>query len=180
MLTPLERARTPLEQRYAKAGVPPEFWRVQIHEIPLRQTAYGIGKKAPKLSPAVQRRALQQLAIEPRGQLTAIGSNPTDEGALMAASWAAMQLVGYGYTVRWVNAETTEKRLPQSTMAYCVHNVMAGCSDARAEAVRDLLLRWRWPVRMIAIAGTTDPYNFCCSRLGLRPDFCLRVEDPKP
>lgn len=178
MLPSIDRARDEAEQRLAKAGVPFRHWRHDIKKIPFRRCVIGPGKKAEFLRPATQRRALKQLIMEPHGQLVVVGSNPTDDGALMAASWVVRELLAFDFLAKFINATQAADRLSNGITGYAVHNVMANCSADRAEQLRDLLIRWTTPVRVVAVAGTQNPYDFCTSRLALKPDFCCYVQDP--
>lgn len=174
----LVRAREKEEQDYARVGIPARFWDTLLKDLSFKQCGFGIQGKKAKTPPHQQRQQLRQLIKEPAGQLVVLGASPTDEGALAAASSTLVQARQEGYTVRVVNARYTREKLPSNTALYCVHNVLDDCTSERLEAVRDLLLRWQTPGRIVVVAGCQDPYAFCTTRLCLKPDLVGFIKDP--
>jgi len=186
----LERARTIEEQDYARVGIPSRFWDTWLKDLKFAGCNFGVWNKVkPKTNkktkavkanatPAQQRAMLKQIIQEPRGQLVVLASEPTDEGALAAASSTLIQARSEGYTVQVVNAAYTHKRMPRNTAAYMVHNVTEHATDQKVEAVRDLLTRWRQPARIVVVGRCDDPYSFCVGRLCLKPDFVGFIQDP--
>ncbi len=189
----LVRARELEERDYARVGIPARFWDTLLKDLAFQQcnfdTSPSATLKKPRASkklttarctipPHQQRQQLKQLIKEPSGQLVVLGSWPTDEGALAASSSALVQCRQEGYTVRFVNARYTREKLPGNTAAYCVHNILQDCTSERLEAVRDLLLRWRRPARIVVVAGCQDPLTFCMNRLCLKPDMVGLIKDP--
>jgi len=157
-------------------GIPARFWDTLLKDVKFRSCDFRSRKKASKITPAQQRQILRQIIMEPRGQLVVLGSGPTDEGGLAAASSTLVQARREGYVVRVVDAAYTRERLPRETTLYAVHNIVNHASNERVEAVRDLLLRWRRPARIVVVAGCKNPYAFCINRLCLKPDlvgYCL-------
>jgi len=187
----IERARDEEEQDFARVGIPSRFWDTLLKDLSFRECSFAVSTKAvPKkpsrrqtkikqpIRPHRQRQQLRQIIMEPRGQLVVLGSWPTDEGALAAAASTLVQTRQEGYTVRVVDAAYTRERMPQNTAAYLVHNILDHASDERVEAVRDLMLRWRRPARIIVVGGCRDPYAFCTTRLCLKPDLVGFIQDP--
>lgn len=174
----VERARQIEEQDFARVGIPARFWDTLLRDLKFRRCGFAVQKKAPKITPQQQRQILRQIILEPHGQLVVLGSSPTDEGALAAASSTLVQARREGYVVRVIDAAYARERLPRETNVYVVHNILNHSSDERVEAVRDLLLRWRRPARIVVVAGCPDPYAFCTNRLCLKPDLVGFILDP--
>ena len=185
----LDRARKLEEQDFARVGIPARFWDTLLQDLVFRQCSFAVEPnakpaktKTPKLrapiKPHQQRQMLLQIIKDPRGQLVVLGASPTDEGALAAASSTLIQARREDYVVRVVDAAYTRERLPRETTVYAIHNILNDASNERVEAVRDLLLRWRRPARIVVVAGCRDPYAFCVNRLCLKPDLVGYILDP--
>jgi len=174
----LARARTVEETEWARAGIPARYWDTILKQLKFRSCGFGTQKKGPKVTAAQQRQALRQVIVEPMRQLVVLGSFPTDEGALAAASSVLCQAAGEGAFVQMIDAAYARERLPKETNIYAVHNLMNHSSNERVEQVRDLLLRWRRPAKLVVVAGCKDPYSFCVNRLCLRPDAVGFIADP--
>lgn len=187
-LDPLElaRAREAAELEYGRLGIPARFWdtvllpKSEKHPTGLRFRSCFFPQNKKGFTPAAQRSALSQVIAEPRGQLICIGSPVDGDAALAAACAVLCQAHDDGHRTALVNAEQTRSRLPDRLKMYVIHNLMFNCTDDRAEATRDLLVRYRRPARIVVVAGCNkkkDPYDWFTSRLCLYPDFVCWLRD---
>jgi len=180
------------------AGIPERYWFTPLDTLPFRQCKISVGDTAEKCTPDVQRIALERTATKPHGQLVCIGAMPDDDCALAAASWVLRKILihtgakkrnvglvnaawltkgGFANAIDSDQAQNHYKRqhLPARATGYAIYNVTMGSDNTRCQGVRDLLLEYSSPVRIVVVAGCDDPYDFCLGRLYLKPDICCRL-----
>ena len=155
--------------------MPRQFWRVEASQIRyLSGTYMGIGTSA-----AAHKQQLFAIIQDPRHQLVVVASNPTDTGAFRASALVARHVLldaSNDYNVAVIDAQQENVYLEQKPNLLLIHNIVEDCTRARAERVRDLILRFPGAARLVVVASE-DPYKFCTTRLSIRPSGCCKVRD---
>jgi hypothetical protein len=172
-------AQTPQERQLVKLGVPSEYWYVSKPDLRFRETkVHGFS-----LSAKAQRQWMMRIAMDPRQMrgLTVAGSDPTDEGALYMAYCVLRKALSRGYDVGVVDLSQEKPPYFEDYPHFLVlHNLKHNATSERCERTRDLLLRFRYCSRMVVVAGTTNPFDFCIKKINLYPRVAMRLTDRKP
>jgi len=176
-------------------GIPERYCKVMLDSLPFRSCKISVGDTAEDCTPDVQRRALRGAVAKPEGQLICIGSTPDDDSAFAAASWIMRQLVVEDGAVKknvgivdaawlgnrgFIDVVTTDQiqnqykrqHLPSRADGYTIYNVTMGSDATHCQGVRNLLTWYTRPIKVVVVAGCSDPYAFCLGRLYKRPTIC--------
>lgn len=172
-------ANSPQERALCRALVPPYFWNPNIDNVSFRATKL----RGKVLSAAAQKQwaTKLQLRIPRRGPLIVIGSEPTDTGALYTAYY---MLLGFrkrtGRDVAVLDAAQPVPRLEGYPGCAVVHNVLEKATGDRVQAVRDIVTRFHYTMKLVVVAGTKDPEKWAVTKAALYPDLVLYVKDMTP
>ncbi len=164
--------RNPHEAGLQRAGVPRNCWRVEAETIQYHGTLF----MQDQASAAAQRQQLYAVAQEPQRQIIVVASHPTDAGAMRAACWAASRVYAAKFPILIWDVQQEGAYAEKKPRLVVLHNIRGACDDARADAVRDLVLRYHFCARLLVVA-TAEPYRFCTDRLALRPSGTCLVND---
>lgn len=184
-----------VKKAYFAARLPESYWKTSLTELDFRRCAVDIvGSGTKEWTPAKQRSELERVAKNPRGQLICIGSKPYEEAAFAAACWMLRELLhsfdckkrvgavnaawlgngGFADVVTSDEVRDHYKRehLPAHAGGYAIYNTTVDSDNTHCQGVRNLLEEYSSPIRIVVVAGCSDPYDFCRGRLHLRPDVC--------
>jgi hypothetical protein len=113
--------------------------------------------------------------------LVVIGSEPTDTGGLHLAYYMLTKYKELkGRDVAVLDVAQFVPRLETFPGCAVLHNILEKATAERVQAVRDIITRFHYTVKLVVVSGAKDPERWAVSTAGVYPDIVLRVKDLTP
>ena len=179
LFTDAVHATTTDHKKWADVGIPRDHWSY-IEEEDHHFTAF-TGKEKTKVTPTDQKNSFLSLVreIKTGHPLIIAYSEPTDFGAL---TFAYSILTTYQTAHLPVASIDLQYGSNQDLRIYprvvVFHNVSISSTPQRIETLRDLVLRFRYAIRVVAIGGApTNPVDWWRTTLRYRQTYTFVCKD---
>lgn len=175
----LDLARDREERELALAGFPPEYWHTSLDDFGF----IGTNLYGRKLSPEAQRhwvKILTRYGGSRRNRVAVISSAPTDSGAMTLAFFILKELSKLGKEVAICDVANMPETFLRYPHCLALHNILAGTDAPQLRLMRNAIGRINGALKLVVVAGDTDPFKFATVRLGIYPNVVLRVQDIIP
>jgi hypothetical protein len=170
---------TPLQKKLLKMGVPRDYWLTEMPALKFAQTSLC----GEKLSAVKQRSWAVHLCqeINLKEKLLVISSEPTDKAALQLSFFILVNIILNRRPGAAINSSSLEE--PKGIYldpypAYLVfYNLTDNTTPTRLEKLRDACLRFRYSVKIVVVAGVSDPEEWSLTKLRLEPTLVFKTKD---
>lgn len=166
-------------KQWSRIGIPKDHWSY-IENQTAKFSPFNLTKQV-KLTALNQRQVFVSLVkeIKRNHPLVVCFGEDTDFGALTVgyAILAAYKAVDFPVSIldAQYGSQVSLRRYPRVLL---VHNVTTESSPARLEAVRDLILKFRYALRVIVVGGVPkDPIGWWVTKMRYRQTYTLVCKD---
>lgn len=172
-------ANTKEHKRWVDLGIPKDHW-IYIENKTAKFSQYAVSKTV-NATALNQRQVFLSLVreIKRNHPLVICYGDETDFGALTVAYTIATTYQAASFPVSIVDAQFGSRiQLRRYPRVLVIHNVTTNPTPSRLETVRDLILQYRYALRVVVVGGVPkDPVEWWRVNLRYRQTYTLVCKD---
>jgi hypothetical protein len=171
--------RNPWEKKLYRLGVPRAYWDSRLENVRFAKMSF----RGDGFTAAQQRGWAMYLAKDVRlsEKIIVASSEPTDDGALTFAFSTFEDAINQKRNGAVLDScQLENEKLPYFDPYpnyIVIYNLTDNSSSTRIQAVRDVCLRFKYSVKLIALGGVTNPEGWALTKLRLTPSLVFKLKD---